>query len=167
LIHHPEAAERIHAVADALLRERFSLTSDQVENSVKPFKYEVEIDQNEWESGRSRSLELLKRELGMCEEALKNIKETVGGRKLKGAMEYVGDLEERERKRRERRREIRAEGGEFNEEHEDKIFDDQDPTRPAFNPALLAKGEPIQSNSFTWRQFVQLINQNEYHIFTS
>ncbi|SCV67493.1 BQ2448_5104 [Microbotryum intermedium] len=133
LSYHPEAASRVHATADALLRERFALTSDQVENSVKPFKYEVEVEPKEWEDGRQRANELLQRELGMCESALNKIKDAVGGRKLKGAMDYVGELEERERRRRERRREARAEGEEFVEE------DESDPNRPAYNPALLAK----------------------------
>ncbi|SCZ93421.1 BZ3500_MvSof-1268-A1-R1_Chr6-3g08649 [Microbotryum saponariae] len=133
LSYHPEAASRVHATADALLRERFALTSDQVENSVKPFKYEVEVEPKEWEDGRLRANELLHRELGMCEGALNKIKEAVGGRKLKGAMDYVAELEERERRRRERRREARAEGEEFAEEN------DSDPNRPAYNPALLAK----------------------------
>lgn len=136
LVHHPDAAERVNATADALLRERFSLTSDQVENSVKPFKYEVEVEPKEWDLGRERSLELLQRELSMCEGALGKIKDAVGGRKLRGAMEYVGELEEKERRRRERRREAKASGEEWYEDE-----DINDPTRPAFNPALLAKGQ--------------------------
>lgn len=131
LTYHPTAAERVNATADSILRERFSLTSDQVENSVKPFKYEVEVEPKEWEQGRIRALELVKRELDMCEGALSKIRDVVGGRKLRGVMEYVGELEETERRRRERRRESR---GEENEE------DESDPNRPAYNPALLSKG---------------------------
>lgn len=136
LTYHPDAAERVNATADALLRERFSLTSDQVENSVKPFKYEIEVEPKEWDQGRERSIELVQREMNMCEGALTKIKDAVGGRKLRGAMEYVGELEEKERRRRERRREAKAGGEEWVEED-----DASDPTRPAYNPALLAKGE--------------------------
>ncbi|BGP34425.1 mitochondrial dynamin GTPase Msp1 [Rhodotorula toruloides] len=136
LIYHPDAAERINATADAILRERFTLTSDQVENSVKPFKYEVEVDPAEWEAGRQQSVELLQRELSMCDAALSKIRDAVGGRKLRGAMEYVGELEEKERRRRERRREARLAG---QEDWADENEDLADPNRPAFNPALLAK----------------------------
>ncbi|GAA5905300.1 dynamin-related GTPase MGM1 [Sporobolomyces salmoneus] len=136
LIHHPGAAERINATADSILRERFTLTSDQVENSVKPFKYEVEVEDQEWSAGRERAIDLLQRELGMCEGALSKIRDTVGARKLRGAMEYVGEVEETERRRRERRREARAQGEDWGEEEESLM---SDPTRPAFNPALLAK----------------------------
>ncbi|BGP57645.1 mitochondrial dynamin GTPase Msp1 [Rhodotorula sphaerocarpa] len=137
LLYHPDATERINATADAILRERFTLTSDQVENSVKPFKYEVEVDRTEWETGRVQSVDLLQRELGMCEAALGKIRDAVGGRKLRGAMEYVGEMDEKERRRRERRREARAAGQE--EWQADEMDDTADPTRPAFNPALLAK----------------------------
>ncbi|GAA5995799.1 dynamin-related GTPase MGM1 [Rhodotorula paludigena] len=134
LLYHADAAERINATADAILRERFTLTSDQVENSVKPFKYEVEVDQPEWELGRAQAVELLQRELSMCDAALAKIRDAVGGRKLRGAMEYVGELEEKERRRRERRREARAAG--LEEEVDDDLAD---PNRPVFNPALLGK----------------------------
>jgi len=137
LIHHPGAAERINATADSILRERFTLTSDQVENSVKPFKYEVEVEDKEWSDGRERAVELLQKELSMCEGALSKIRDTVGQRKLRGAMEYVGEVEESERRRRERRREARAQGEDWGDEEEAMM---SDPTRPAFNPALLAKG---------------------------
>ncbi|GAA5826008.1 hypothetical protein JCM11251_000089 [Rhodosporidiobolus azoricus] len=137
LLYHPDAAERIAATADSILRERFTLTSDQVENSVKPFKYEVEVDQREWEAGRQRSIELLQKELTMCEGALGRIRDAVGGRKLRGAMEFVGEVEEKERRRRERRREARAAGDELREDDDEGL--QNDPTRPVFNPALLAK----------------------------
>ncbi|GAA5988977.1 hypothetical protein JCM10908_006254 [Rhodotorula pacifica] len=137
LLYHPDATERINATADAILRERFTLTSDQVENSVKPLKYEVEVDNGEWEVGRLQSVDLLQRELGMCEAALGKIRDAVGGRKLRGAMEYVGEMDEKERRRRERRREARAAG--VDEWQQDELDDTADPTRPAFNPALLAK----------------------------
>ncbi|TNY17908.1 P-loop containing nucleoside triphosphate hydrolase protein [Rhodotorula diobovata] len=136
LLYHPDAADRIAATADAILRERFTLTSDQVENSVKPFKYEVEVEGREWENGRLEAVGLLERELSMCDAALAKIRDAVGGRKLRGAMEYVAEIEEKERRRRERRREARAAGQEDWDELEEDLAD---PTRPAFNPALLAK----------------------------
>lgn len=140
LTYHDAAAERVNAVADAILRERFSLTSDQVENSVKPYKYEVEVESKEWEDGRTRSVALLTRELSMCEGALSKIRDVVGGRKLRGVMEYVGELEETERRRRERRRDARVAGDDGAPDE-----DETDPNRPAYNPALLAKGGPSRA----------------------
>lgn len=136
LVFHPAAAARVMSTASALLGDRYSITSDQVENAVKPFKYEIEVEPKEWEQGRVRSLDLLARELKMCEAALGNIRDAVGSRKLRGAMEYVGELEEKERRRRERR--AKAAGGE-------DAFDDDDldPNRPAYNPALVSKGVQV------------------------
>ncbi|KAI5477265.1 dynamin GTPase [Pseudohyphozyma bogoriensis] len=128
LVHHPNAGERVIDTADGILRERFALTSDQVENSVKPFKYEVEVEGQEWEVGRARAVELVQRELGMCEAALGKIRDAVGGRKLRGVMEFVGELEEKERRKRERRV-LRGE----DEEEEEEVH------RPSFNPILLEK----------------------------
>lgn len=141
LVHHSGAAERVNATADTILRDRFSLTSDQVENSVKPLKYEIEVELKEWEDGRLRSLDLLTRELTMCEGALSKIRDTVGVRKLRGAMEYVGEVEEKERKRRERKREARANGDDDWSEEDDI----SDPNRPVYNPALLSKGSSLFS----------------------
>ena len=96
--HHPEAKERILNFCTDILRERFSLTSDQVENCIKPFKYEVEMDKSEWEDGRTRSVSLLERELKMCQDAGEKIRKAIGNRRLNGAIDYVQQLEERKRK---------------------------------------------------------------------
>ncbi|KAJ9479382.1 Dynamin-like GTPase MGM1, mitochondrial [Pseudozyma hubeiensis] len=133
--HHPDAAERIVAFSTRILRDRFGLTADQVENCVKPFKYEVEVEPVEWEEGRKRSIGLVERELGMCDSAFNAIKKMLGGRRLKGAMEYVTHLEERERKRVQAR--IRAREASASPDVEED--DSNDPTRPDYNSALLIK----------------------------
>ncbi|SPO24429.1 probable MGM1 - Mitochondrial GTPase related to dynamin [Ustilago trichophora] len=141
--HHPEAAERIVAFSTAILRDRFGLTADQVENCVKPFKYEVEVEPTEWEAGRLRSVQLVERELSMCDAAFNNIKKLLGGRRLKGAMEYVTHLEERERRRvqarlRAREAALTASSSSSSDLAIDED-DSNDPTRPDYNSALLIK----------------------------
>ena len=141
--HHPDAAERIVAFSTAILRDRFGLTADQVENCVKPFKYEVEVEPAEWEAGRQRSVSLVERELSMCDAAYNNIKKLLGGRRLKGAMEYVTHLEEKERKRVQAR--LRAREAALTEASDPSTGqpvdddDSNDPTRPDYNSALLIK----------------------------
>ncbi|CDU26377.1 probable MGM1-Mitochondrial GTPase related to dynamin [Sporisorium scitamineum] len=140
--HHPDAAERIVAFSTAILRDRFGLTADQVENCVKPFKYEVEVEPTEWEAGRQRSVHLVERELSMCDAAFNNIKKMLGGRRLKGAMEYVTHLEERERKRVQAR--LRAREAVLTESAASTDIDEDDsndPTRPDYNSALLIKAQ--------------------------
>ena len=127
--HHTETAQRIIAFGSALLRDRFSITADQVENCVKPFKYEVEMDSREWEQGRQQSLELVQRELAMCTEASDRLKKLIGSRRLRGAIEYINQLEEREHRR----------ASAWAEEGSEDLDDQNDPTRPGYNSALLVK----------------------------
>lgn len=140
--HHPEAAERIVAFSTAILRDRFGLTADQVENCVKPFKYEVEVEPPEWEAGRQRSVSLVERELSMCDAAFNGIKKLLGSRRLKGAMEYVTHLEERERKRVQARLRAREAAITASPDSNASTLDEDDsndPTRPDYNSALLIK----------------------------
>lgn len=92
--YHPEAAERIVAFSHAILRERMGLTADQVENCIKPYKYEVEVDEREWVAGRDRAEEKLGEEMRRAEGKLKEIEGRVGGkRRLGGLMRYVDEVE--------------------------------------------------------------------------
>ncbi|TFK49995.1 hypothetical protein OE88DRAFT_1661476 [Heliocybe sulcata] len=101
---HPRAAERIVEFAHMILRDRVGLTSDQVENCIKPYKYEVEVDAREWEFGRQQAVDLFDKEMAMCETKLKEIRKRVGGsRRLTSLMSYVKTLEEREKERKARR----------------------------------------------------------------
>lgn len=155
LVNHPSTCERITALSDAILRDRYTITADQVENCIKPYKHEIELDSSgkEWDSGRNEAIELLRKEIDLCESAQQSITESVGGsRRLKGAMQYVKDLEERDRKRVEARKAFAQKAGGSPEndamQHELLLEDAQDPSRPVFNPVLLSKGQysPPQSS---------------------
>ncbi|KAF7327501.1 hypothetical protein MKEN_00328700 [Mycena kentingensis (nom. inval.)] len=101
---HPRASERLIQFSHAILRDRIGVASDQVENCIKPFKYEVEVEPREWELGRERSIDLFEKEALMCESKLKDIRKKVGGsRRLGGLVSYVKGLEERERDRKAKR----------------------------------------------------------------
>jgi dynamin-like GTPase MGM1, mitochondrial len=64
--YHPGAAECIIKFSHAILHERLGIASDQVENCIKPFKYEVEVDAWEWESGCKKTISLFEREVMLC-----------------------------------------------------------------------------------------------------
>ncbi|KAG6862040.1 hypothetical protein C0995_008228 [Termitomyces sp. Mi166 len=97
---HPRASERLIQFSHMILRDRIGLTSDQVENCIKPYKYEVEVEPREWEIGRLRATELFEKEVAMCETKLKEIRNKVGGsRRLGGLVQYVKSLEEKEKER--------------------------------------------------------------------
>lgn len=94
---HPRAAERLVEFSHTILRERIGITSDQVENCIKPYKYEVDVDPREWEAGRTQAMTLFEKEAEMCEKKLQEIRKKVGGsRRLSNLMSYVKSLEEKE-----------------------------------------------------------------------
>lgn len=91
---HPGASDRIVDFSHAILRERMGVTADQVENCIKPYKYEVEIEPREWEQGRERADHKFAEEIVLCDAKLAEIKQRVGGgRRLNGLVKHVSDLE--------------------------------------------------------------------------
>jgi hypothetical protein len=101
---HPSAAERIVEFSHAILRERMGVTADQVENCIKPYKYEVEVDDREWVQGRERAEVKFGEEIERCETKLAEIRKRVGGsRRMGGLVGHVAELEKWEEERRRRR----------------------------------------------------------------
>lgn len=86
---HPYAQKQITDACNSILNDRFFSTSDQVENCIKPYKFEIEVDDLEWAKGRESVGRVLKEELRACEGALKGVEEVVGKRKLKDVMSFV------------------------------------------------------------------------------
>lgn len=87
---HPFAREAITNAASSILNERFYSTSDQVENCIKPYKFEIDVEDREWSVGRDHVGGVLKSELEACQGALSNLENAVGGRrKLKEVMSFV------------------------------------------------------------------------------
>lgn len=87
---HPFARQAIMEAVSTILNERFYSTSDQVENCIKPYKFEIDIEDREWAHGREHVGGVLKKELQDCEAAMKHLEDNVGGRrKLKEVMGFV------------------------------------------------------------------------------
>lgn len=91
---HPFAKQAIQDATNTILNERFYSTSDQVENCIKPYKYEIEIEDREWAQSRENSQRLLKDELKACEDALKAMNAAVGKKKLSQAMSFIDKVRE-------------------------------------------------------------------------
>jgi dynamin-like GTPase MGM1, mitochondrial len=81
LRHSPLAKARIIDSAQEIISARKGKTTDQVENSVKPYKMGVEIDDREWNGARERIVRNLERELQMCEDSFMNMQRGMGGRR--------------------------------------------------------------------------------------
>ena len=117
---HPYAQKQIVDAASVILNDRFFSTSDQVENCIKPFKFEIEVEDPEWTKGREGVSKVLKEELRACESALKRVEEAVGKRKLRDVMSFVDKV---------RKGEVFIEG-------------DVASGAGGFSSALLSKGTP-------------------------
>ncbi|WVR05803.1 hypothetical protein IAU60_002828 [Kwoniella sp. DSM 27419] len=101
---HPSVSERITEFSHAILRERMGLTADQVENCIKPYKYEVEVEDREWAVGRDRAEDKFSEEIRRCDTKLAELRTRLGGpRKLNGLIRHVDELERWEEERRKRR----------------------------------------------------------------
>jgi hypothetical protein len=118
--YHPTVTARLVEISNSILRERVGVTSDQVENCIKPYKYtsQIEIDSDaddlipegsrsrgstkEWDRGRIRSIHLYEKEIDMCEGKLEDIKKRMGGRRrLEKVVNYVKSLEDLQKQRKE------------------------------------------------------------------
>lgn len=86
---HPYAQNAIMEACNGILNDRFFSTSDQVENCIKPYKFEIEVEDPEWHKARENVGKVLKEELKACESALKQVEDGVGKRKLKDVMSFV------------------------------------------------------------------------------
>ncbi|KAK1754721.1 protein msp1, mitochondrial [Echria macrotheca] len=87
---HPSARQVISEAAATVLADRAYTTSDGIEFSLKPYKYEVDIQPQEWQQGRDHIAGVLKTELEHCQAAMKQLEGVVGGRKkLKEVMTFV------------------------------------------------------------------------------
>ena len=135
---HPRAAERLIEFSHMILRDRIGVASDQVENCIKPYKYEVEVDEREWEVGRAKAVELFEKEVKMCEEKLKDIRKRVGGsRRLSSLVGYVRELEGKEMEKKQRR--LTAPEGEEPQAEAESAIDEY-----RYPPAQIIDGESFR-----------------------
>ncbi|KAI0434630.1 mitochondrial dynamin GTPase [Xylaria sp. FL1042] len=89
-VNHPFARQAITEAASTILNDRFYSTSDQVENCIKPFKFDIDMEEREWTAGRDHAQEVLKKELHACEGAFKDLETAVGGRrKLREVVNFI------------------------------------------------------------------------------
>jgi dynamin-like GTPase MGM1, mitochondrial len=86
---HPYAQKAIRDASGTILNDRFYSTSDQVENCIKPYKFEIEVDDNEWSKSRENVHHVLKNELKACDLARKQLEDAVGKKKLKDVTAFI------------------------------------------------------------------------------
>src|SRR5262249_47875654 len=87
--HSPFARSRINDSVQEIISVRKGKTIDQVENSVKPYKMGVEVEDREWNTARERMIVNLEKELKLCEESFANLQKGVGGRRRMGQVMHA------------------------------------------------------------------------------
>lgn len=92
LKNHQHTKKLIREVANQVLSSKYYSTADQVENCIKPFKYEIEIEDREWMASRDNSIVLLREEIKNCDDLFQTLKNNIGGRKLSQVMKYLSNL---------------------------------------------------------------------------
>ena len=76
---HPRTTERLIELSHAVLWDRIGTTSGSVEYRIKPYKYEVEVNDGDWERGHIQVIDLFEKESKMCESKLLDDGKKVGG----------------------------------------------------------------------------------------
>ncbi|KAJ2888472.1 mitochondrial dynamin GTPase Msp1 [Coemansia asiatica] len=94
-MHHPDTRTAVLNFSHEILRNKYHSTVDQVENTIKPFKYEVEIEPHEWKKAQKRSSALLDSEIRLCRQALVKIRSSTPRKQLQQAMQLVRTAEKR------------------------------------------------------------------------
>lgn len=94
LRNHPMAKSAVRDAAKSVLGNKYYSTADQVENCIKPYKYEIELEDREWQTSKENAVNLLKEEMRQCDELYHDLKSQVGGRKLQQVVTYLEKLKQ-------------------------------------------------------------------------
>jgi GTP-binding protein EngB required for normal cell division len=87
---HPFARQTITEASTAILKDLSYDISDELEICIKPYKYRIEVEDNEWTRGRENVKAVLTEELKVVESAVKQLEEQVGGRKrVRDVMSFI------------------------------------------------------------------------------
>ena len=96
LRNHPMAKSAVRDAAKSVLSNKYYSTADQVENCIKPYKYEIELEDREWQTSKENAVNLLKEEMRQCDELYHDLKSQVGGRKLQQVVTYLEKLKQQQ-----------------------------------------------------------------------
>jgi dynamin-like GTPase MGM1, mitochondrial len=86
---HLELKSKIFNAAEVFLKRKCQAAMEQVENSMKPYKQGIEFTPRDWKESRNRLLKLFDAEEIRLKEELKELKEEIGIKRLKKAVEHL------------------------------------------------------------------------------
>ncbi|KAK3680695.1 hypothetical protein B0T22DRAFT_474511 [Podospora appendiculata] len=94
---HPSARQVIAEAASTVLADRAYTTIDGIETSLKPYRFDVDIQDHEWTQGREHVSGVLKTELEHCQTAMKKLEEVFGDKKrLREVMTFIDRVRKRD-----------------------------------------------------------------------
>lgn len=86
---HHDARKQVLDFGVELLKSKFNTTIDQVENTIKPYKFEVDVSDLEWKEGLNSAADTLSKQLVYLQKKVKDARSINGRRKLKNAMKFL------------------------------------------------------------------------------
>ncbi|CAM0138513.1 mitochondrial dynamin GTPase Msp1 [Umbelopsis sp. WA50703] len=86
---HEDARDRVLTFAQQILRTHEPTACDQVENTIKPFKYEVEVSDREWATALKRAIEVVEQEKKRCDDEYRSIQQNVDRSQFNAAMKQL------------------------------------------------------------------------------
>ncbi|CDO93586.1 unnamed protein product [Kluyveromyces dobzhanskii CBS 2104] len=89
LRNHDLIKELVTNTAVNVLNSKYYSTADQVENCIKPFKYEIDLEDRDWVLAQEHSVALIKEELRQCNDRFNMIKNGIGNRKLNQVIQFL------------------------------------------------------------------------------
>jgi hypothetical protein len=92
-VFHKGAAQNIRNFSNEILKSTFRDSVDQVENTIKPYKYEIECTASEWIEGRKSAVRLLEAHIETYDNQLRQLKIEIGRRKLRNSIKLLEKLE--------------------------------------------------------------------------
>ncbi|KAI9103261.1 P-loop containing nucleoside triphosphate hydrolase protein [Phlyctochytrium arcticum] len=135
-MYHDDGRKRVLEFSNDLLRAKFNTAVDQVENTIKPYKFEVECTELEWQEGQKRAVHMLETQLKDSQGNLQGIMSSVGRRKLKQAVKYVQKVDREEEIRRQQQPQHSSpKGNDKNSETQPDLAD----SNPGFNVKLVER----------------------------
>ncbi|KAI9363469.1 P-loop containing nucleoside triphosphate hydrolase protein [Zopfochytrium polystomum] len=87
--YHPSTRAKLMQFSNDLIRSKFNQTVDQVENTIRPFKMEVDCSEGEWKDAQKRAVALFDRKIAEAHTEINTIKSTLGRRKLRTLLKQI------------------------------------------------------------------------------
>jgi hypothetical protein len=90
---HPKTQSVIKEYTQSIIDAHFNVAVDQVENTIKPYKYEIEITATEWKDALLSTQRIIQEKLKEHQRAYHDIRQSLGKRHYKHALRQLQNIE--------------------------------------------------------------------------